>query len=205
MFEPSFSRNHYPSKFREIREVWSGSLCDQNPYRKAGAIFSRFGEYRFGLWRYWKEPREDDSLSLVAFIGLNPSTADELTLDNTLNRCRSFALSWGFEGFIMLNVNPLVSTDPKGMRRVDITFQREWSENLTVIRFGVTQAQHVVCCWGDSGQKNDPHWDRRLRDVKDVLRPLGDKFSCFGTTKSGSPKHPLYLKAGTARQRFLID
>ena len=38
-----------------------------------GAEFSPCKKYRYKLWRIW-----DDTLPLVMFIGLNPSTADEI-------------------------------------------------------------------------------------------------------------------------------
>ena len=45
----------------------------------SGADFSPCRKYRYKLWRIW-----DETLPLAMFIGLNPSTADEVKDDNTV-------------------------------------------------------------------------------------------------------------------------
>ena len=40
---------------------------------KSSALFSECRTYRYALWRIW-----DESLESILFIGLNPSTADEI-------------------------------------------------------------------------------------------------------------------------------
>ena len=46
---------------------------------KSDALFSKDRVYRYALWRIWdlKKPK-------VLFIGLNPSTADEIKNDPTI-------------------------------------------------------------------------------------------------------------------------
>ena len=51
------------------------------------------GSYRYSLTRVW-----DESLPLVTFFLLNPSTADEVELDPTLRRCVGFARREQFGG-----------------------------------------------------------------------------------------------------------
>lgn len=46
---------------------------------KKAAIFSDDKKYRYSLERAW-----DESLGLVAFIGLNPSIADDAIDDKTI-------------------------------------------------------------------------------------------------------------------------
>ena len=43
----------------------------------SGAIFSGTREHRYCLWRVWNTP----AYRKVLFIGLNPSTADEVSND----------------------------------------------------------------------------------------------------------------------------
>jgi hypothetical protein len=54
-------------------------------------------------WRYELRRVWDPTRGLVAFIGLNPSTADETHDDPTVRRCIGFARCWDFGGLIMLN------------------------------------------------------------------------------------------------------
>ena len=69
------------------------------PLLKSDAIFSPDRIHRYGLWRIW-----DDALPKVLFIGLNPSTADELKNDPTIRRCIGYAKDWGYGGYIMGNI-----------------------------------------------------------------------------------------------------
>jgi hypothetical protein len=50
---------------------------------------------------------------------MNLSVADEDRLDQTLKRCASRARSLGYGGMEIVNVFPLVSTDPRGLRAHD--------------------------------------------------------------------------------------
>lgn len=45
---------------------------------------------------------------MVAFVGLNPSYADESINDPTIRRSINFAKEWGSEGTYMLNAYALV-------------------------------------------------------------------------------------------------
>ena len=60
-------------------------------YSRAGAEFDGTGAYRYSLWREW-----DSLRPIVAFVMLNPSTADTAKDDPTIRRCASFARSWGY-------------------------------------------------------------------------------------------------------------
>jgi hypothetical protein len=63
------------------------------------ATISQCGLYRYDLWRRW-----DSSIPGVAFIGLNPSTADAEKDDPTIRKCVAYAKKWGFGSLCMLNL-----------------------------------------------------------------------------------------------------
>ena len=73
-----------------------------------GAKFSPCKKYRLQLWRIW-----DDKLPKIMFIMLNPSYADAHHDDPTIRRCINFAKNWGYGGFYVGNIYPLISTKPK--------------------------------------------------------------------------------------------
>src|SRR5688572_12557148 len=76
----------------------------------SGARFSECGTYRYVLWRQWNEVNGD-----VAFVGLNPSTADDEKDDPTIRRCIGFAKRWGYGGVVMLNLFAYRATRPDAM------------------------------------------------------------------------------------------
>ena len=63
------------------------------------AIFDRTGMYRYSLWREWYADSPP-----VAFIMLNPSTADDRKDDPTIRRSIGFAHAWGFGALEVVNL-----------------------------------------------------------------------------------------------------
>jgi len=80
----------------------------------AGAIFDITGTHRYLLWRDW-----DNSLPTVAFVMLNPSTADAERMDPNIRRCLGFARSWGYGRMIIGNLYAYRATDPRVLTRAD--------------------------------------------------------------------------------------
>jgi hypothetical protein len=75
------------------------------------AVFSEDRFYRYLLRRIW-----DSDKPMIAFIGLNPSTADEINNDPTITRCITRAHDSGYGGIYMLNLFAFRATDPKVMK-----------------------------------------------------------------------------------------
>ncbi len=144
-----------------------------------GANISTCGKYRYSLWRIW-----DNSKKAVAFIGLNPSTADETNDDPTIRRCIGFAKSWGYGGIYMLNIFAFRATDPANLKKAALPVGYNNNFYLTE---RVRESGVAIACWGVHGAYES-------RGVK-VIELLGrGNLFCLGLTRDGHPKHPLYLK-----------
>ena len=65
--------------------------------------FSPDRTYRYVL-RHNCSDQLDANPKRIAWIGLNPSTADELILDPTLDAVRRYSIRWGFAEIVMLNL-----------------------------------------------------------------------------------------------------
>ena len=141
------------------------------------AIFSDCRRYRFTLQRTWNSRKP-----FVAFVGLNPSTADETNDDPTVRRCIRFAESWGFGGMYMLNAFALRSTDPKELYRTDEPtggfLNDYWIKRISSL------AAITVACWGNHGR----HLNRGQAVRSLLFRP-----HYLTMTGAGEPGHPLYL------------
>lgn len=164
------------------------------PKEVRSAVFSDDRIYRYTLNIVW-----DTALPKCQFIGLNPSTADEIDDDNTVRRCKSFARREGCGTLIMTNVFAYRDTDPKGMMnhpkpigeiiRLPFTdpeaIQYELGErNDQMLKIVASQCALTIAAWGVFAT----HMDRGRAVAK-----LIPNLMCLGKTKDGHPKHPLYL------------
>jgi hypothetical protein len=151
---------------------------------KSSALFSECRRFRYTLLREW-----DASLPKVAFIGLNPSTADETQDDPTIRRCIDYAKRWGRGGLLMLNIYAYRATVPADMWRAQkqgsdiIGGTRNWIKALQGY-YNDSGCDLVIAAWGLHGKKRGP----------EVIRQWAG-LMCLATNTDGSPKHPLYLKA----------
>lgn len=127
------------------------------------------------------------------FIGLNPSKADENRPDPTITRGVGFAGSWGYGGLCMTNMYAYVSSDPQDLRLFSRPLSAIGPDNDAWLTYLAAYSDIVVACWG--------HWGI-LPGRKEAVRKLIPRLYCFGTTKNGQPKHPLYLPKGTALVRY---
>lgn len=150
------------------------------------AILSLCGQYRYLL----KRPSEiaAPEKGTAFFIMLNPSTADAENDDPTIRRCRGFARDWGCAGLVVANLYAYRSTDPSLLNQVSDPIGPENNAYLSSL---ASEFGDVICAWG-----NNAAIEREI-EVADILKKAGARMWCLGTTKSGSPKHPLYLSRST--------
>lgn len=147
-----------------------------------GAILSRNRLYRYVLWREWNINKKT-----CAFIGLNPSTADEYEDDPTLRRCINFAKDWGFGKCVIVNLFAYRATDPDELRN---QANPVGYKNNQQIKIQCAQADLIVAAWGNRGV-----YLQRDEAVRKLLKDIPLK--CFKITSKGQPAHPLYQAKNT--------
>lgn len=177
------------------------TLFDDAPpihmHRSAG--ISDCGRYRWWLRRSWSlwdaQGMHIKGRGVCCFVMLNPSTADGQQDDPTIRRCIGFARSWGFGTLSVRNLFPWRATDPKELLTAANPTGGNHGDHELI---AACTADMTVVAWGAGVPFG--------RD-KDVLEMFREHFPakslyCLGTTKNGSPRHPLYVKAGTEPQLF---
>lgn len=166
---------------------------DRHEFRKLlqrkRAVFSDCGAYRYALQRKLTNMNLlnlEDNMGGMAFVMLNPSTADASNNDPTVTRCMNYAIAWGYSTLYVLNIFAYRATDPKEMIRAH---DPEGVHNKLAFASILPLCNLVVCAWGVHGlvrnqQKRALEW----------IEGCGKTPYVLGITKDGQPKHPLYLR-----------
>lgn len=146
-------------------------------------------KYRYLLWRRW-----DTAKPSVAFIMLNPSTADETEDDPTIRRCIGFGRKWGFGELLVGNLFALRTPDPDNLYDDFDPVGRDNDEHLQAI---CDEAEMVLAAWGANGSL-----DQRGREVAGII---DSQLHALDITKDGHPVHPLYQPKTAEPTPFSYD
>ena len=166
----------------------------------ANAAFSPCGHYRWVLCRSIRSPSQADPFRALLFVGLNPSLADAGRDDPTLRRLQGFARNWGYHQLVVLNLFGRISASPMALRRCADPVGQHSDRVLT--RWFGTWSRSPSCDlwlgWGESGclYRRDQQVLMMLATAL-ALRLQGAPPLVIGTTRSGQPRHPLYVAAGS--------
>jgi len=150
----------------------SGLLADD----RHGAILDEDREYRYSLTRTW-----DTEKPTLAWIMLNPSTADETEDDPTIRRCIGFAKDRGYGSIEVANLFALRATDPDELQQHPAPVGEENDAHLQRV---CDQAEMVVAAWGAKGGLQNR--------AGEVAQLLDADLYALDTTVEGHPVHPLY-------------
>lgn len=162
------------------------------------ALFSRNRQNRRTLRRWWV----NHPAKFAAWLMLNPSTATDKIDDPTTRRVTHFSKLWGYDGWIIVNLFPFISSDPRKLwnwikwdehgpdwyARDDIAQNRSDIEAVAreaairVVAFG---AQPIIRCEGELECCLEAFSQPAIQYTQD------EKFYCLGVNKSGQPLHPL--------------
>lgn len=163
------------------------------------ATFSADRKRRFDLVRDWRD--EIGAPDRTALFGLlNPSKAGEKDDDPTVRKTVGFGRMWGFGRIVVVNINPIVSTDPWALppwTGIDM-------ENRAIIQGWLDQADLVVAAWG-----NQPRAVARTIALNELIYSFRQiapaELYCIGTTKGGAPLHPSRAGYTSSPVRWITD
>lgn len=147
------------------------------------ADISPCGRYRWTLRRAW------GSGPTLAWVMLNPSTADAHADDPTIRKCIGFAKRLGYAKIIVANVCPLRETSPSAMvRDVDTIPPEVWRSNREAVDLAIREAKATIVAWGN-------HVERRptLLQEAESIRARHHSLQALRFNAGGQPAHPLML------------
>lgn len=160
-----------------------------NVYIENDAVISDCGQYRYLLRRTW-----DRSKPRALLVMLNPSTADATLDDATIRSCVRLLSGHGYGSMEVVNVYAFRSTDPDALAKQSDPFG---PDNERIVLGAIGRCDVVICAWGAY-----PPARQHATRILNAVRSRRPAIYCFGKTKAGAPKHPLYIKSGTPLEAF---
>lgn len=156
----------------------SKTSCCNDSKTASGACLSDDGAFRFRLWR------KCGTGKMLGFVMLNPSIANAHMDDQTIRKCKGFARQNGYAGIEVVNLFPLVSTDPAALWDYDGSEH----ENANLRHIKALLAKHdTVLGFGDFSARAPRH----QRVLQQLVTAIGGMtVYCLGRTQRGFPKHP---------------
>lgn len=164
------------------KEPYGAGMVEPLGDVQRGAIFDTTGQYRYTLWRSWRKRGK-----CIAFIMLNPSTADATKDDPTIRRCITFAQAWGYVSVEVVNLFAYRTTTPQHLKTIADPIG---TDNDAYILQASQRSHRLVYAWGNWGSLLG-----RDRQVQTLLQGL--EIGCLGINRNGQPRHPLYLPRTT--------
>ena len=157
--------------------------------------------YRYRLMRIWNQNQRP-----LLIIGCNPSTANAMSGDPTMDKVSNIAMANGYGGVIMSNLYAFRATDPTVMKargRGDLQYvighngTNILRNNLNLIDLDEASGlvNDVVFAYGNIGVRNwgeDQNYVNQYPEqLKELLLNQGKSLYAFDLTKFGHPGHPL--------------
>lgn len=167
-------------------------------YTKGATFGGATDSHRYRLWRVWDRTRPR-----LAFVMLNPSTADANEDDPTIRRCIGFARQFGYGGIMVVNLYALRATYPMELFSDEVLeadrigYQNDRVLVDTLAPGNRHHIKTVVAGWG--GQRRAKE---RAEHVTALLNRHGVALQCLGVTKHGYPRHPLFIPYSADLQTF---
>lgn len=150
------------------------------------AVLSPCGTYRYRLERRLVEPVTGPT---VAWIMVNPSTADAEADDATIRKVSGFSRRLGFRRILVGNLFAYRATDVRALRNAPDPIG---SQNNAHVGRIMSEADTHIVAWG-SLAKLPGALRSRWFAIDNMAGFLGIPLMCLGTASDGHPLHPLML------------
>jgi len=146
-----------------------------------------------GLYRYRLDRDVQEEGIVIAYFGVNPSTADATIDDHTVKKWRGFTRINGGRKFIVGNVFSFRATEVEDLVNDLVDCDATHWRHIEQI---IAEADVLVPCWGRL-IKMPRTKIKRPEVLMQALLDSGKPVLHFGKTKAGDPLHPLMLPYST--------
>lgn len=155
-------------------------------FMKKSAELSECGHFRYTLGREW------DERPCLVVVMFNPSTADNIDGDQTVNLLCHIASHNGYGKIVVVNAIPFRSSDAGTAARYakENDSSPQMLKNWQHVVAEVSAAGAVLFAWGALAELSE---DRLGGFTSRLMGILPEKVAlfCLGKTKAGFPLHPM--------------
>ncbi|WP_138420442.1 DUF1643 domain-containing protein [Aquibacillus sediminis] len=161
-----------------------------------GAIFDSGQDKRYFLSKIW-----DPNLPVAAAFLMNPSYANELRGDATIDFLMGYLRNRSYGGIIVINTSSIVK--PSNVTKAD--FPKTDKENIEVILNVLGRVKTVILGWGGSGNKYAvPHFSANLKDKLELNIEKIYAFEIGGKeTKTGRQLYPCHPSPTGNKNKYI--
>lgn len=137
-----------------------------------------------------------DGTNPLIIIGFNPSMANSNIPDRTMDSVLRLASFNGYDGFVMLNLYPLRSTNPKSLPLLmDDVLHRN---NIGYIKEALNKYPNSDILLAYGNLMNIRPFTRNIaKEIIAMLQSHNRNILCIRRLVSGNPMHPLYANRNT--------
>lgn len=142
---------------------------------------------------------------MLAVIGANPSTAKPGTPDRTLIRIQQFAAQTPYDGWILFNLWPEITSNPRALRQQSAFALEKQNAEIISRNFQNLPIDAVWAAWGNIIETRG-YLVQSLRALCNCKRmTLLPWLQLSPPTRKGHPRHPLYAPANSTLVPFEIN
>lgn len=165
------------------------------------SIFSADMSERYFLARIFENKNREvknevNEPKIINFLMLNPSKANSIRLDPTVTRCTKRALNLGYDMIVVSNLYPLVSTDPKLLKKNKGNLRLNFKIIEEIVKFSSVD----ILAYGnykDNFQYNEI--------IKEIFKNQDKTAFCLEVNSDNSPAHPLYLRDNSEIKEYFFN
>ena len=159
--------------------------------RNIRACFSQCGEYRYLLTIPYNS--EENRAEVISVILKNPSSADENSADNSVNRAENYVYR-KFPKCRELRILNLFAYRATNVEELQARISQEGfdsavgPENDRFLRTSFCNSTCIIAAWGDPGKIDKAHYRCRVEQVHQILQPYAERLL---KVVSPYPRHAL--------------
>lgn len=162
------------------------NICIKKGMREAWFDNKQNPQKRYFLEKRWQEWEEGEKV--LGAIMMNPSNANEIQNDSTVNRLIKYASKNGYVALNVVNVIPIINSKSKELKKGYIAEVKE-NQQIKAFQQMFDNANDIYLGWGKIGQKHLP----TLLESKELKLRFTDHNKNFFVTAispKGFPYHP---------------